>query len=196
MHFLRCLFFIRARFHLDVWAVHVPGMQNGLADTLSRNNILPADTRGYSSSKSHTSRATRATDRPANGTDISSLEPAIRELFFSGIAPSTKRNYQSGSRHYTVFCEWFNFHPHFPVSERGLMAFVAFLHREGLSSSTVKNYLAAVRHSQISLSMGDPNIGEMPCLDYIVKGLKRLASTPQRPRLPITPEILEQLKRV
>ena len=39
MHLLRCLFFIRARFHLDVWAVHVPGVQNTLADAISRNNI-------------------------------------------------------------------------------------------------------------------------------------------------------------
>ena len=76
------------------------------------------------------------------------------------------------------------------------MAFVAFLHREGLSGSTVKNYLAAIRHSQISLGWGDPNVGGMPRLDYVVKGLKRLASTNQRPRLPITPEILQHLKVV
>ena len=76
------------------------------------------------------------------------------------------------------------------------MAFVAFLHREKLSASTVKNYLAAVRHSQISVGMGDPNMGDMPQLDYVVKGLKCLASTPQRPRLPITPEILSRLRGV
>ena len=39
MHLLRCLFFIRARFQLDVWAVHVPGVQNSLADAISRNNL-------------------------------------------------------------------------------------------------------------------------------------------------------------
>ena len=39
MHLLRCLFFIRAHFHLDVWAIHVPGVQNSLADALSRNNL-------------------------------------------------------------------------------------------------------------------------------------------------------------
>ena len=59
-----------------------------------------------------------------------------------------------------------------------------------------KNYLAAVRHSQISAGLGDPNIGDMPCLDYVVKGLKRLATNPQRPRLPITPEILKRLRTV
>ena len=121
---------------------------------------------------------------------------AWSQLFSAGIAPSTRKNYQTGTRRFTTFCEQFSVSPPFPVSERSLMAFVAFLHWEGLSGSTVKNYLAAVRHSQISLGWGDPNIGGMPRLDYVVKGLKRLASTNQRPRLPITPEILQHLKVV
>ena len=39
MHLLRCLFFIRARFHVEVWATHTPGVQNGMADAISRNNL-------------------------------------------------------------------------------------------------------------------------------------------------------------
>ena len=39
MHLLRCLFFIRAFFHLSVRAVHVPGAQNGWADAISRNHL-------------------------------------------------------------------------------------------------------------------------------------------------------------
>ena len=39
-------------------------------------------------------------------------------------------------------------------------------------------------------------MGGMPRLDYMVKGLKHLASTNQRPQLPITPEILQRLKVV
>ena len=37
MHLLRCLFFIRAHFSLSVRAVHVPGVENGWADVISRN---------------------------------------------------------------------------------------------------------------------------------------------------------------
>lgn len=77
------------------------------------------------------------------------------------------------------------------------MAFVALLYQEKLSGSTVKNYLAATRYTQISLGMGDPNIGDMVRLDYVVKGLKRISTAaPSRPRLPITPEILGQLRNV
>lgn len=39
MHLLRCLFFIQAFFHLSVWAVHVPGMENGWADAISCNHL-------------------------------------------------------------------------------------------------------------------------------------------------------------
>lgn len=39
MHLLRCLFFIRAFFQVSVWAVHVPGQQNCMADAISRNNL-------------------------------------------------------------------------------------------------------------------------------------------------------------
>ena len=76
------------------------------------------------------------------------------------------------------------------------MAFVAFLFQEGLSSATAKNYLSGIRHTQIALGMGDPKIGNMPRLDYVVKGLKRLVLPQQRPRLPITPELLKKIRGI
>ena len=91
----------------------------------------------------------------------------------------------------------FNVPVPFPVSEHTLMYFVAYLHQEGLAPGTVKSYLSAVRHSQICLGFGDPGIGVMPRLEYVIKGSKRLAgSVSSRTRLPITPHILRQLKRV
>ena len=39
MHLLRCLFFVRARFQFEAWAVHTPGVDNGIADAISRNNL-------------------------------------------------------------------------------------------------------------------------------------------------------------
>ena len=61
----------------------------------------------------------------------------------------------------------------------------------------MKSYLAAVRHEQISLGLGDPHRGTMPMLEYVVKGLKkRTAGRTSRPRQPITPQILRMLKMV
>ena len=85
----------------------------------------------------------------------------------------------------------------FPVFEHILMYFVAYLHQDGLAPGTVKSYLSAVRHSQISLGFGDPRVGDMPRLEYVIKGLKRrTGSASSRTRLPITPLILRRLKRV
>ena len=39
MQVLRCLFFIRAYFQIDLWAVHIPGVENTLADAISRDNL-------------------------------------------------------------------------------------------------------------------------------------------------------------
>ena len=76
------------------------------------------------------------------------------------------------------------------------MLFVSLLHKEGLAPGTVKSYLATVRFEQISRGMGDPEIGKMPRLEYVVKGMKRRAPRAVRCRLPITPEILRQMRQV
>ncbi len=86
--------------------------------------------------------------------------------------------------------------PPFPVMESMLAHFVAWLYSSNLASSTIKNYLAAVRHTQISLGMGDPHMGMMPQLEYVLKGMKRKTPSTPRTQLPITPGILRQLKQV
>ena len=64
----------------------------------------------------------------------------------------------------------------FPALEHTLTRFVAFFFEQKLSAATVKNYLAAVRHTQIALSLGNPKIGSMPQLEYMMNGLKRSAT--------------------
>ena len=59
----------------------------------------------------------------------------------------------------------------------------------------MKSYLAAVRHAQIAIGLGDPLMAGMPQLQYVLKGAHRnLAGRPKRTRLPITPQILRVLK--
>ena len=38
-HMLRCLFFLEAKWDMRLTAVHVPGVENGIADAVSRNNL-------------------------------------------------------------------------------------------------------------------------------------------------------------
>ena len=39
MHLMRCLAFIAAKFEFHIWAQHIKGVDNTLADVLSRNNL-------------------------------------------------------------------------------------------------------------------------------------------------------------
>ena len=49
---------------------------------------------------------------------------------------------------------------------------------------------------QISQGMGDPNMGSMPRLELVVRGMKKeQAGRPKKVRLPITPSILRQIRQ-
>ena len=39
MHLLRCLFFIQARLDIQIKTVHIPGVENIIADAISRDNL-------------------------------------------------------------------------------------------------------------------------------------------------------------
>ncbi len=80
------------------------------------------------------------------------------------------------------------------MKEEVITLFLASLHLEGLAPGTMKSYLAAVRYTQISRGLGDPVIGTMPRVEYILRGAKRLKPGVKRQRLPITPPVLRQLR--
>ena len=161
MHLLRCLFFIRAHFQMSLHAVHTPGHLNSVADAISRNNLtyllIQVPTAAHAQDRiPPTLLELLVTQQP--DLDITDLDKAVQQLFSSGLAPSTRRSYQSGSNQYLQFCNLYNIVPPFPVDEKHLTRFVAFLFIKGLSGGTVKHYLAALHYTQISLGLGDPQI--------------------------------------
>lgn len=167
MHLLRCLFFIRARYNISLWVVYLPGKQNILADAICRDHLSTL----FSQVPSARMNRTRlACAQPAR-LDVSSLDAVVRRLFSAGIATTTRKAYNSGVNRYNRFCILYNLSP-FPTSECGLCYFVAYLFQEGLAAITIKGYLSAVRHAQIACSLGDPKIGEMPQLEYFIKGVR------------------------
>ena len=94
-----------------------------------------------------------------------------------------------------TFCNMYHIVVPFPVNELVLSRFAAYLFKEGLKGGTVKNYMAAVRHAQISLGLGDPRMSDMPQLGYIIRGIKKATGGPPRTRLPITPDLLRVLRK-
>ena len=61
----------------------------------------------------------------------------------------------------------------------------------------IKAFLAAIRYSQIAVGLGDPQMADWPKLSYVVKEMKKKTSgRTKRPRLPITPPIMQCLLEV
>ena len=122
----------------------------------------------------------------------------MERYFHSGLAPSTHKSYNSAKRRFLCFCNQAQLNP-LPISEMLLCRYVAHLAEEGLAPRTIKAYLSAIRHLQVSMNLSDPKIGEMPCLEQVLKGAKREFSKKnpdKRERLPITPELLLRMKQV
>ena len=126
------------------------------------------------------------------------MAPSVQKYFNSGLAPSTQRTYGAALRRFHSFCIKFNIASPFPVTERLLCSFLAFLADDGLAPQTGTAYLAAVRNMQISLGLPDPrDSSSMPILKRVQAGIKRARlakNIPPRIRLPITTPVLEQVR--
>ena len=138
-----------------------------------------------------------APSRPTGGLDLSHLEGSVQQYFQQGLAPSTRKAYQSATRRFHNFCTKYNVWNPFPVSESLLCSFVAFLADDGLAPQTCKSYLAAVRNMQLSLGLPDPrDQSSLPVLKRVQAGISRtrmLRGAQARIRLPITINILEKI---
>ena len=74
---------------------------------------------------------------------------------------------------------------------------MSFLAKEGIKYQSVKAYLSALRFLQISVGLPDPYASSSwPRLEYVLKGIRKPVTTGQgtKPRLPITPLVLRQIR--
>jgi hypothetical protein len=103
-------------------------------------------------------------------------------------------------KRFQAFCEEFNVTDPFPVSEALLCRFVAFLALKGLAPTSMKTYLAAVRHKQILYGFPEPReTGTLPRLKLVLRGVARQrigVGISQKPRLPVTIEVLGKIFQV
>lgn len=91
------------------------------------------------------------------------------------------------------FVHSFGFTP-LSISESVLCRFVAFLSSVPVSYQTIRSYLSAVRHLQISSGLPDPALNPSARLDYVLKGAHRQDMPRARAnRMPITPQVLRQI---
>jgi hypothetical protein len=127
------------------------------------------------------------------------LDDLVGQYIDASISPATKRTYAAGQRRYLKFCMSTGVRP-LPLTEGHLCRYVAHLAEEGLKHTSIKGYLSALRRMQIVWGAGDPFQASWPRLETTLKGVKlmqaRTGGMRPRERLPITPQILRQLKGV
>ena len=125
--------------------------------------------------------------------DIRPLAESVQSLYGKGISANTSRTYASGKRRYLNFCNAAGLTP-LPLSENTLCLFVAYLSTHNLQHASIRNYLSSLRHLQISAGFPDPfTSSTCPRLTYVLRGIQRSTTQTARPRLPITPDILNLL---
>ena len=124
------------------------------------------------------------------------LGEAVELYLHKGVAESTRRTYTVAWSRYLRYCGAEGVPP-LPVLERGLYRFVAALAVEGVASSTIRTYLAGVRHAQVERGRPDPQWGSIPRLGLVLKGIRRCRAEEgckDRVRLPVSPEMLLVLR--
>ena len=129
--------------------------------------------------------------------DLTTLSQAVLHYYQRGLAPSTQRTYQAGIYQYTTFCKLIN-HTAVPTLESTLLLFVAHLGQQGLTHTTIKVYLAAVRNLHIATGNHQAFYSQLtPRLQQVLKGIKKEQATrPAKVHLPITLSIMRQIKAV
>ena len=120
------------------------------------------------------------------------MDSTVQGYFEAGLAPSTKRSYQSGINCFLGFCNSYHIHTPLPVTQSTLCYFISALAKEGLSYSTI-SYLSAVRHLHILYNLPEPKSIPMPKLSLVERGIRKSAGK-AAPRLPISPDILCQIR--
>ena len=135
---------------------------------LCQGTVPSSPSSGNRGSHTDLTRSPRSTPLTA-GLDIAALDRAVDYYFLNGLAPATRRSYESGKRRFLSFCEKVQAKP-LPVSEKLLGQFI--------SHSTIKCYLATVRHLQIAAGLGDPGISRMARCSGVSKWIRARGLSP------------------
>ena len=99
--------------------------------------------------------------------ELASLDTVVQGYFEAGLAPSTRRTYQSGINRFYKFCTTYQIPTPLPVTQSTLCYFISALARDGLAYSTIKSYLSAVRYLHILHNLPEPRSIPMPKLSLV-----------------------------
>lgn len=111
MHLLRCLFFIEAEHSFTLSLIHIAGVENDLADDLSRNNLSSffAKVPVPNTSSSGSGGASLQHER---NVDLTQLDEEVHKYCRLWLA-STNRVYMTAVRRFSAFCNKYHLPTHF-----------------------------------------------------------------------------------
>ena len=182
MRLLRHLLLSAARHSFSFSAQHVPGVNNQLADALSRFHWQDFHLLAPDSSSS----------TAPDGLNLASLEQQCFSFMTQGLAPSTRNSYTSAQRKFISFCHQLGkLHPTgslTPTDEWTFCLFTTFL-ANTIQCSSIKVYLSAVRALHIDQGFPDP-LQNCHHLCHVIRGIKRSWNSPSSNRLPITDSLM------
>ena len=136
------------------------------------------------------------------------IEALARAALAAAINPtSTRATYSAHVRNYETFCQSYGYFQ-WPATYQTLSSwFTHYVHKRGLSANTLGNMLSSVRNASRELVAGiDPRVGldgldrdglrltaiEHVRLQRVMTGLRKLASTAVKHKLPVTGQILDR----
>ncbi len=109
------------------------------------------------------------------------------------LAESTKATYRSFRNTYLTFCRDMGY-PAIPVTSLHLSRYIAFL-AQRLSYNSIPKYLTVIRLMHLELGLSNP-LEKNWVIDCLLKGIKRQLGCQVTKKLPMTPEIILQVKSV
>lgn len=109
----------------------------------------------------------------------------------SGLAPSTRRTYRTGTTRYRRFCKAHGLSAR-PATEATVLRFIAHSARAGLTATRISGILAGVRLWHVR--HGSPWVGRTDRIRLVLRGAARLPHRDSRPRVAATPGHLRRLR--
>ena len=128
--------------------------------------------------------------------DNTFLQATISFYYQRGLAPSTQKLYHVGQQRYIHFCSQ-HYLTALPSTEFTLLSFAAYLAKHNIMYSTIKVYISAIRNLHVMSGQHHHFANQLtPRLEQVLRGIKRDQSSrlPARVRLPITIQIMQQIK--
>ena len=125
--------------------------------------------------------------------DLNALKAEVRSFTGKTFADSTKASYKTHLRTYLRFCFHFHLEP-VPATQNTILCYIAFLART-IKPSSINNYVNIIRIMHLDAGMANPLEANF-AVTNLKRGISRELGVPPEQKLPLTCEILLDLKKL